>query len=996
MTKGRSGGRQPAKDGEQRQAAPDGAGLAARCVTAPKGGDAAAMRQARAALAELRRGDAALDALLERSPLACDMLLGMLAHAPFLARALRAQAARLHAFLAAPPEESHAAVVAEAAGAWREASDQAALMKALRRARIANALLVAMADLGGVWDVVEVTRALSAFADAAVASAARFLLRDMARQGQIVLPDPDDPGRGCGLAILGLGKLGARELNYSSDIDIVVFYDPEAPLKEGLEPGRLFVRFTQTLARILQERTGDGYVFRVDLRLRPDPGSTAVAISLPAAFAYYETVGQNWERAAWIKARPIAGDMELGAGFLKELRPFIWRKYFDFAAIADIHAMKRQIHVVKGHDQIALAGHDIKLGRGGIREIEFFVQTQQLVFGGRRENLRGARTLDMLAALCADGWISAKARDQLSGAYRFLRMLEHRLQMVHDEQTQRLPEDGERLRSFARFAGFASTRSLGAALTRTARTVQHHYALLFEEGPALASDAGSLVFTGTSDDPATLETLRRIGFREPATVTETIRGWHFGRRPAITSARAREVITELTPALLAALGRTADPDGALAALDRAFGQMPAAVELLSMLRSNERLLNLFADLLGTAPRLADIVARRPHVLDAVIDPAFAEDAGDLASLAARVRAHVGQPASFEEFLDRARDSARLAQFVAGARMLTGIYAPDRAGQAFSVIADAVIAETLAAVLREFRADHGEAPGAGVAVMAYGRLGSKQLTASSDLDLVVIYDFDPDRPESDGARPLHASVYYNRLAQRLVTALTVPTRRGRLYEVDMRLRPDGRKGAVATQYAAFARYQVTDAETWEHMALSRARVVAGDAALARRVDATVREVIGAPRDRAGLARSVRDMRALVEKEKGARGPWDVKLAPGGLMDLDFIAQYLSLAWPQAFAALERRCAAAVFAAATEQGLLPEADGRALLDAAGLLEAVLQWQRLTVTGDFDPKTVAPAVLQRIAGAVGEPDARALEARLAETCDTVRGLFRTILAG
>lgn len=992
--------------------------LVVRFVSAPRPGDAAATRAGKASIAELvqeseRRGGA-LAALLDQSPLAQDVLFGVFAHSPFLSRLLRGRAGRLEHILASAPETAHAAIVDEAAAAWRQAADQAALMKTLRRLRAENALMVALADLGGVWGVERVTQALTAFADACVGAAARFLLSELARQGRLQLANPDEPEKGCGLTILALGKHGAGELNYSSDIDIVIFYDPEAPLKEGLAPSQVFVRFTQSLAKILQERTGDGYVFRVDLRLRPDPGSTAPAISLPAAFAYYESVGQNWERAAYIKARPIAGDLALGAAFLQDLRPFIWRKYFDFATIADIHAMKRQIHVVKGHDQIALAGHDIKLGRGGIREIEFFVQTQQLVFGGRRENLRGSRTLDMLAALAADGWISTEARDELGDCYRFLRTLEHRLQMVGDEQTQRLPDDAGQLRDFARFAGFASSKALGAALEKVARTVQHHYGLLFEEGPALATETGSLVFTGSSDDPDTLETLRRIGFRDPAAVTETIRGWHFGRRSAITSARAREVVTELTPALLGALGRTADPDGALLALDRAFGRMPASVELLSMLRSNERLLNLFADLLGTAPRLADIVSERPHVLDAIIDPAFAEDAQNLDSLAERIRSHIGKPPSFEDFLDRVRDAARLSQFVVGARMLTGIYAPERAGMGFAVIADTVIAGSLEAVREAFSADHGVVPRGEMVVMAYGRLGSRQLTASSDLDLVVIYDFDPDQPESDGARPLHASVYFNRLTQRLVSALTVPTRRGRLYDVDMRLRPDGRKGAVATQFSGFTRYQSADAETWEHMALTRARVVAGDPELAQRVADVVHGLIDQPRDRGKLAKSVRDMRALVAREKGDRNAWDLKLASGGLMDIEFVAQYLALAWPglargiaegtiaggeqpdQAARQLMAAGAGQIIRLAMEQGVLAADDGEQLCAAFTIMEDVLQWERLTVDGAFEPKNVAPAVLKRIANAVGLPDVKMLEAHLATLRGEVRAIFRRVLGG
>ncbi|GGC73527.1 bifunctional [glutamine synthetase] adenylyltransferase/[glutamine synthetase]-adenylyl-L-tyrosine phosphorylase [Chelatococcus reniformis] len=954
-------------------------------------------RKAEAALADLVDGadGAGLAAIVAEAPRLRDLLLGVLDHSPFLARLACADRPRLLRLVATAPESAHAGLVATAAASWRQPGDGEDLMRQLRQLRAEAALLVALADLGGLWSVEQVTGALTVFADACVGSAVRFLLAEQGRLGRMLLSDAAEPEAACGLVVLALGKHGAGELNYSSDIDLVVFYDPAAPLREGLEPAPVFLRLTQALVKLLQERTADGYVFRVDLRLRPDPGSTSPAISLPAAFTYYETVGQNWERAAFIKARPIAGDLALGARFLEDLGPFIWRKYFDFATIADIHAMKRQIHVVKGHDVIALAGHDIKLGRGGIREIEFFVQTQQLVFGGRRPALRGKRTLDMLGVLAADGWITPQARDDLSDAYRFLRRLEHRLQMVGDQQTQRLPTEAAELADIAKFAGFASTKALGEALTRVARTVQHHYALLFEEGPALATEAGSLVFTGTSDDPDTLETLVRIGFRDPACTAETIRGWHFGRRAAVTSPRAREVLTELTPALLAALGRTADPDGALAALDAALARMPAAVELLSMLRSNERLLNLFADLLGSAPRLAEIVSERPHVLDVVIDPAFTEDVADLSHLADRVRALIGEPASFEEFLDRSRDAIRLVTFMVGARMLSGIYSAGRAGEAFTIIAETAVASSFEAVSLAFAREHGVVPGGRAVVLGLGRLGSREMTASSDLDLVLLYDYDAARSESDGARPLHASVYYNRLTQRLLSALTVPTRRGRLYEVDMRLRPEGRTGPVATQFKGFVAYHREGAETWERMALTRARVIAGDAELGRSFTAERASILRQRGGAQAVAKDVLAMRALVAKEKGDRDPWDLKLNGGGLMDIEFIAQFLVLAHAAQAPSLIAPEPMAVLAAAERHGFVEPNDAALLRDAHELFTTVLQWQRLAVEGAFDAARVAPTVLTRIAAAAGLPDVRRLQAHLADTRKGVRGAFNRLLA-
>jgi glutamate-ammonia-ligase adenylyltransferase len=735
-------------------------------------------------------------------------------------------------------------------------------------------------------------------------------------------------------------------------------------------------------------------VHRVDYRLRPDPGSTPTAVSLPSAYTYYETVGQNWERAALIKARPIAGDIALGDRFLADLAPFIWRKYFDFASIADVHAMKRQIHAVRGHDQIAVAGHDIKLGRGGIREIEFFVQTQQLVFGGRRPALRGRRTLDMLIALHAEGWITAKARDELSAAYRFLRAVEHRLQMVADEQTQRLPSDDGELKRFAKFCGFPTSKAFEKALCRHAQNVQRHYALLFEEGPELASEVGSLVFTGTTDDPETLATLRRLGFSNPELAAETVRGWHFGRRPAVTSARAREVLTELVPALLAALGGTADPDGALAALDRAFGRMPAAVELMTILQSHDRLRLLFADLLGTAPRLADTVAQSPHVLDTVIDPAFTEPVTDEKRIEARVRGLIGRPANFEDFLDRVRDAARQIRFLAGARLLSGIFSPSQAGQAFSAIADAVVRASLEAVEKEFETEHGRVPGGKLAVLGLGRLGSRELTADSDLDLVVLYDFDEGRRDSSGPRKLDAVVYYTRLTQRLVAALTAPTRRGRLYEVDLRLRPEGGKAPLATQFKGFVSYQQKEAELWEHMALTRARVLAGEEAFGREVAAAIAMIIAQPRQVPEVAREVRAMRDLIAKEKGDENRWDLKLAAGGLTDLDFLAQALTLAYAHKHPALVGLAPGPSLRESASLGLLSPAEAAALGEAHALFTNIHQWQRLAIAGPFDAATVAPAILKRLAAVVSLPSAKVLLNHLDETRHRVRETFNRVL--
>ncbi len=917
---------------------------------------------------------------------------------PFLRGLVEADPERLERFASQSPEAALAALVADqrALGA-RSASGELtreALVRGLRRNRASHALLVALTDLGGVWSVEEVTAALTAFADASVESAVAAALGDAIVAGKLDGAAIGPEGRGCGLVVLALGKHGAGELNYSSDIDLVVFFDPSAPaLPDGAEPGRLYNRAAQTVVKLLSERTPDGYVHRVDYRLRPDPGSTHAAVSLPGAYGYYETLGQNWERAAMIKARPVAGDLAQGAAFLADLAPFIWRKYFDFASIADIHAMKRQIHAVRGHGEIAVAGHDIKLGRGGIREIEFFVQTQQLVFGGRRPALRGRRTLDMLAELQREGWIGVSARDELSKAYRFLRRIEHRLQMVADEQTQRLPAGAAELEAFARFAGYPDLAAFADAMTAQARRVQHHYGLLFEDAPELASDLGDLVFTGVSDDPETLATLARLGFRDPALTAETVRGWHFGRRAAITSPRAREVLTELVPAMLKALGGTGDPDGALARLDAAFGRMPAATELLVILRQHERLRLLFADLLGTAPRLADEVGLRPHLLDAVIDPTFARPLREEGAAEEELRSLIGSPAGTEEFLDRTREAAHQLQFVTGARLLSGILPPVEAGAAYAAIAGATIRASLDWVLAVFAAEHGTVPRGGYAVLGLGRLGAGDLTATSDLDLVMLYDFDPADRASDGPRPLDATLYYTRLTQRLIAALTAPTRRGRLFAVDMRLRPSGTKGPVATQFTSFVGYHAGEAETWEQMALTRARVLAGDDAFGQRVGEAIAAVLREP---AAVFRDVLAMRGLVAREKGEGAPFDLKLAAGGLLDLDFLAQALVLAHAARHPELVGRPTPDVIERAGMLGLLAESDAKVLVASDRVLDDLLHWQRLTVGDGLDVASGPPALLRRLAGLIGAPDPAALDRHLAEIRAPVRAIFERLLGG
>jgi glutamate-ammonia-ligase adenylyltransferase len=966
--------------------------LAARITaTPPPGPTAEAMAADLEALASGEDG-AALASVLAAHPKARDLVVGAASNAPYLRDLAFRDADRLSRVLADPPE---ARIAALAGGLSAIRPDEASVMRDVRVAKQEAALAIALADLGGVWSVAEVTGALTDLADACLRAGVRFLLAEAHRQGKLALPDPDDPETGSGWILLAMGKHGARELNYSSDIDLIVLYDREGvPMPADADIATFFVRLTRRLVKILQERTADGYAFRTDLRLRPDPGATAVAISVLAALQYYESMGQNWERAAMIKARAAAGDVAAGERFLKELRPYVWRKYLDYAAIRDIHSIKRQIHAHKGHGKVAVAGHNVKLGRGGIREIEFFVQTQQLIAGGRNPDLRGRSTVAMLDALVRLGWLAPPVRDDLAAAYDMLRRVEHRIQMVADEQSHVLPDTPEGLDRVARLMGFPGRDEFARELERRLGTVGRHYADLFGAEEELTSGVGNMVFTGDEDDPDTIATLEGLGFARPSEVTRAVRSWHFGRYPATRSTRSREILTEITPRLLAALAATDAADQAFVAFDAFLARLPAGVQLFSLISENPALLDLLATIMGAAPRLADIVARRPHVMDALLEPAFFERVPERAELEDRLARSLDDSMAFEETLDRVRIFGKEQMFLIGVRVLSGTISARRAGLAFARLAAVLVSALLSAVLAELERAHGKIPGGRAVVVAMGKLGGREMTASSDLDLILLYDHDPDATQSDGKRPLAPSHYYARLTQRLVSAITAPTAEGKLYDVDIRLRPSGNAGPLATRIDAFARYQETDAWTWEHMAITRARVIAGDPDLGAQAEAVFRETVSRRRDGAALMADVADMRARIEAEKGSTDPWELKTVPGGLIDVEFVAQALQLAHAADHPELIATNTEACLKAAADAGILLPADAEVLLPAIRLYQDLTQVLRLSIDGPFRPAEAPRGVVSLVVRAGAMPTVETLEASLAETEAAVRAVFTRVV--
>ncbi|MDB5619895.1 bifunctional [glutamine synthetase] adenylyltransferase/[glutamine synthetase]-adenylyl-L-tyrosine phosphorylase [Tardiphaga sp.] len=973
--------------------------LAAQFVSAPRlmAPDEAGQRLA-AWLDDIEPAQAAaFRAVAAQFPFAQAILLGVAEASPYLFDLIRGDPARALALLRCDPDTHLSALIEQTTLAVGAAGDDAVVMTALRRMKAETALLVALCDIGGVWPVMRVTRALTDLANVSVQSALRYLLQQEAARGRLLPPDVERPEAGSGLIVLAMGKMGAFELNYSSDIDLIVFFDLEVhSLAEHVEPQPFFVRVAQGLSRLLQQRTGDGYVFRVDLRLRPDPASTPVAVSTASALHYYEREGRTWERAAMIKARVCAGDDIAGAALLAEIAPFVWRKHLDFAALADVHDMKRQMQTFRGQSEISVEGHNVKVGRGGIREIEFFAQTQQLIAGGRHPELRVQPTLEALTILAASNWITFAARDELSKAYEFLRGVEHRLQMVADEQTHTLPDSVEAMERFARFLGHADRAAFARELLHHLDCVQGHYSRLFEGDPAGDMQLPDIDYSGGPKEPRLLEHLAKLGFKKPIMVAETLQHWMAGEYRVLKIDTTRQALIEFIPALISGLAQAEEPDNALIAFDRLLQALHRGGRLISLLSQNRELVALAALVLGAAPRLGDMLARQPQIMDGLIDPRFFGAMPDRLELSRRLAATLQDANSYEEFLDRLRLFGQESLFLIGTRILSGTVTAPQASLAFADVAEGIAHTLHGLVVDQFASQHGHIKSQQTAILAMGKLGSREMTASSDLDLILIYDFDSDEPDSDGARSLHGSQYFARLTQRLISAFRTKTNYGVLYDVDMRLRPSGGAGPLASRIDSFAEYQQNEAWTWEHMALTRARVISAPPEFRDKIERVIRDVLMRPRDRSVIASDVLEMREAIALEKGDGDIWDLKYAAGGMVDIEFLAQYLQLVHAATFPAILSVSTQQVLDNAARLGVLPAADADVLRPAARLYHDLTQILRLCVSSGFKPETAGADLLRILTRAGDAPDFSSLEAQLRETQGEVRRVFLAVVEG
>ncbi len=838
--------------------------------------------------------------------------------------------------------------------------DEAELMARLRRLRREEMVRIAWRDLAGLADLGQTLAELSELARACIDGALGHLARwHRERFGDV----PDSTGKPQQLVVLGFGKLGAGELNFSSDIDLVFAY-AEPGTSDGpraLDSDDYFTRLGQRLIRVLDEVSPEGFVFRVDMRLRPFGESGPLVMHFGAIETYYQSHGREWERYALVKTSPVAGDIEAGQRLLGALRPFVYRRYLDFGVFESLREMKAMIT-----QEVARRGleENIKLGRGGIREIEFVAQAFQLIRGGREPALQRRELMPVLGLLADAGHLQPLEVEQLESAYRFLRRMENRLQEYADAQTHDLPDDELGQARLALAMDAPDWTTLARELEAHRARVRRIFDAIFIDAMSQAAPAGEsadllAVWQAIVPDEAARELLASAGFADVSEALELMRQLRESRAVRELSARGRRRLDHLVPRLLAAAADTAAPETTLARLTRVVEAIAQRTTYLSLLIENPRALEHLARVVSFSPWLSDLVAGAPLLLDELIDPRIFQHAPELEVLEEELDEllEAAPHGDLEARMNALRQFQQASVMRVAVADLSGVMGVMQVSDRLSDIAELVIAKALDIALAQLQERHGtpwcndagQARPARFIVVAYGKLGSLELGYGSDLDLVFVHDSTGERAQTHGAKPLENGVFFARLAQRVISILSLPTSAGKLYEVDTRLRPSGSAGLLVTTLTAFARYQAENAWTWEHQALLRARPVAGDPVLAAAFLQVRDRVLARPREAETLRREVAEMRVRMRQEhaRGNGEGFDIKHDPGGLTDIEFLVQYWALRWAVRHPRLRRwtdnmRLLEGMMA----EGLLPIAEGAALGEAFKAYRAVIH--RLTLEG------------------------------------------------
>jgi len=833
-------------------------------------------------------------------------------HSPFLREAAKAHPEIAETFLANGAETA-AEIALSATGDSVEAE--------LRRRRHQLALAVALGDLAGELTLEDVTRLLSDFADWAIDEAVRTAIAER-------VPDAEAQG----FAVIAMGKLGSRELNYSSDVDLLLLFDPETfPKRARDDAGEAAVRIGRRLIELLQKRTADGYVQRVDLRLRPSPEVTPIALPIHAAISHYESSALPWERAAFIRARSAAGDIALGDRFLEGIKPFVWRRSLDFGVIEEVRQISARIRDHFAQGASIGPGFDLKRGRGGIREVEFFIQIQQMIHGGRDASVRVPATLDAIEALLAAERLEEGVAGDLAKAYRLLRTIEHRVQMIEDAQTHLIPAQADALDNVAQLHGLESGQQLIELLRPSVdRTGEIFDSLSPEERKQL------------SNDPDILKReLARLDFTDPEGAARHIARWRSGKVRSLRTPAAQQAFEAMLPGLLEAIAAGADPDHALNRLSDIVERLSSGINLFRLLEARPPLAQLLAKVLAHAPALADQLARRPELFEGLFDASSFEmppEPGEFAGLLERAM----RDQSYDAALDRVRRLVNERRFSLGVQLIDRRRDPLEVTEGYARVAEGALVALGNAARDQFQESHGDFPDGELLVLALGRFGGHSLTHASDLDIIYLHT--ASEGTSTGRKPLGPNDYFNRLASRVTAAMSVPTAAGPLYELDTRLRPQGAKGMLVVPLEGFERYQCEEAWTWEHMALCRARPIFGSPSAREHAAAVIDGILGMDRDPKKIAHDAAKMRADMNRHKPPHGPLDVKLGPGGLVDLEFAVQVLQLT---KHVGLSTRLEDALRALAAES-LVPAN----IVDALKLLSRMLVMMRLVAPGDVKP--------------------------------------------
>lgn len=861
-------------------------------------------------------------------------------------------------------------ILAETEADWAQAHAKAQndnqLITAVRLFRNRCHLTIAISELWGAMSLERSCQALSKCAQLGVYGSVDYLLNGASQID-------------CGWVILALGKLGAGELNYSSDIDLIVLHSEALAAKFGSGREQHPISLTKRLSHLLSVVTTDGFGWRVDFRLRPDPAATPVSLGLPAAISYYESTARSWERAAFIRARPIAGDLAMGEAFLSTISPFIWRRNFDYTIIDDLQIWLRHLPTPQGY-----LGFDVKQGAFGIRHIELLVHILQLLGGGRHRELRCSGTKEAIKALTKLDWIDHKHAEALLLAYYQWRSIEHRLQYQRDTQTHKLPRDDAGMAQFAAFCGF-DTKELIATLMQLQQTTldaaRHPIFDNMLERVKQRQSHTPDIFTGGGENNQSIDWLEELGFKRAQDIVNIIDGWTNGRIAATRGERSRQYLLRFLPKLLTELVKAPDPDAAFARFADFVTGLSAGAQPFALLCEHPHLASLISDIMIKAPALTDQLCRRPDLFDSILESSFftplekSEQLGQHAPV-------LSEDDVVETSLDQLKRWAHEAQFRAKLHLLKGISSHNEVSRFLSDIADICIRQVTKLAVEDFTRRHGHIEGGDLYILAMGRLGSQTLSARSDIDLIFIFD-GLDDSQSDGERPLGLAIYYMRLSQLIVSWLSVASSQGRLFEVDTRLRPDGKSGAVAVNMSRYATYYRESAWAWEHIALMKARPVASIHENFKPVLQLLKALKSGLTDKQHLGADIIKMRDRLKGE--TRSDMDFKKRCGGFLDLEFLG---------ALCAVDAGIDLTDTGLSSEKCLLavqkthkqPDLDD--VLEGAETLEKIFQYSRLCLPRYVDEPDLAGdnPHYQALTGTTGHKDMAALLLTIKTICEKI----------